>query len=188
MSPLRKPREGHRNQSVTLKAPQQCAASPHLAPLSPPSQAVNRACDRANLVEPSTSRPRAQTDGALLPSSVPAAQPCSDTGPRVARAGARRRQSCRRRGGESRRTAATPSHCVRITARTPSSASAAGLSATRCPPIERLAQERERLHPLPAEPFTAAFGVTRGVGDNMARPGKIRRLDEMRSMQAGFGS
>ena len=23
-------------------------------------------------------------------------------------------------------------------------------SATRCPPIERLAQERERLHPLPA--------------------------------------
>jgi hypothetical protein len=36
--------------------------------------------------------------------------------------------------------------------------------ATRCPPIERLAQERERLHPLPAEPFTAVFGVTRGVG------------------------
>jgi transposase len=39
--------------------------------------------------------------------------------------------------------------------------------ATRCPPIERLAQERERLHPLPAEPFTAAFGVTRGVGANL---------------------
>src|SRR6267378_7097419 len=39
--------------------------------------------------------------------------------------------------------------------------------ATRCPPIERLAQEQERLHPLPAEPFTAAFGVTRGVGENV---------------------
>jgi transposase len=39
--------------------------------------------------------------------------------------------------------------------------------ATRCPPVERLAQERERLHPLPAEPFTAAFGVTRGVGENV---------------------
>ena len=38
-------------------------------------------------------------------------------------------------------------------------------SVTRCPPIERLAQERERLHPLPAEPYTAAFGVTRGVGE-----------------------
>src|SRR5215471_8177112 len=36
--------------------------------------------------------------------------------------------------------------------------------ATRCPPIERLAQERERLHPLPVEPYTAAFGVTRSVG------------------------
>ena len=36
--------------------------------------------------------------------------------------------------------------------------------ATRQPPVERLAQERERLHPLPAEPFTAAFGVTRSVG------------------------
>jgi transposase len=40
-------------------------------------------------------------------------------------------------------------------------------SATRCPPIERLAQERERLHPLPAEPFTAVFGVTRGVGNKL---------------------
>jgi transposase len=39
--------------------------------------------------------------------------------------------------------------------------------ATRCPPTERLAQERERLHPLPAEPFTAMFGVTRGVGANV---------------------
>lgn len=36
--------------------------------------------------------------------------------------------------------------------------------ATHCAPIERLAQERERLHPLPAEPFTAVFGVTRSVG------------------------
>ncbi|HEY0581733.1 MAG TPA: IS21 family transposase [Chloroflexota bacterium] len=38
---------------------------------------------------------------------------------------------------------------------------------TCCPPIERLAQERERLHPLPAEPYTAAFGVTRSVGANV---------------------
>jgi transposase len=38
---------------------------------------------------------------------------------------------------------------------------------TRCPPIERLAQERERLHPLPAKPFTTVFGVTRGVGKNL---------------------
>ncbi|MBV9354784.1 MAG: hypothetical protein JO023_04590 [Chloroflexi bacterium] len=37
--------------------------------------------------------------------------------------------------------------------------------ATRCPPIERLAQERERLHPLPTAPFTAAFGISRSVGD-----------------------
>src|SRR6266851_4276285 len=37
--------------------------------------------------------------------------------------------------------------------------------ATRCPPIERLAQQRERLHPLPAQPYTAAFGVGRKVGE-----------------------
>lgn len=36
--------------------------------------------------------------------------------------------------------------------------------ATRCPPIERLAQEHERLHPLPTEPFTAAFGGNAGRG------------------------
>jgi len=36
---------------------------------------------------------------------------------------------------------------------------------TRCPPIERLAQERERLHPLPAQPYTAVFGVGRKVGE-----------------------
>jgi hypothetical protein len=28
-------------------------------------------------------------------------------------------------------------------------------------------QEQERLHPLPAEPFTAAFGVTRSVGETL---------------------
>src|SRR5258708_6182589 len=39
--------------------------------------------------------------------------------------------------------------------------------ATRCPPLERLAQERERLHPLPATPFTTVFGVTRGVGKDV---------------------
>jgi hypothetical protein len=41
-------------------------------------------------------------------------------------------------------------------------------SATRCPPVERLAHERERLHPLPAEPYTAAFGVTREVGKQLS--------------------
>src|SRR5436190_2281726 len=39
--------------------------------------------------------------------------------------------------------------------------------ATHCPPIERLAQERERLHALPDTPFTTVFGVTRGVGKNL---------------------
>src|ERR1043166_4467621 len=37
--------------------------------------------------------------------------------------------------------------------------------ATRGPPIQRLAHERERLHPLPAQPYTAAFGITRKVGE-----------------------
>jgi transposase len=41
-------------------------------------------------------------------------------------------------------------------------------SVTRCPPIERLAHERERLHPLPVEPYTAAFGVTRSVGKKLS--------------------
>jgi hypothetical protein len=41
-------------------------------------------------------------------------------------------------------------------------------SVTRCPPIERLTQERERLHPLPVEPYTAAFGVTRSVGKKLS--------------------
>ena len=39
--------------------------------------------------------------------------------------------------------------------------------ATRQAPIERLAQEQQHLHSLPAEPFTAAFGVTRGVGETL---------------------
>ena len=37
---------------------------------------------------------------------------------------------------------------------------------TRRAPVEMLTQERARLHPLPATPFTAAFGVTRTVADN----------------------
>src|SRR5262252_1446895 len=41
-------------------------------------------------------------------------------------------------------------------------------SVTRCPPIERLVHERERLHPLPVEPYTAAFGVTRSVGKKLS--------------------
>jgi transposase len=36
--------------------------------------------------------------------------------------------------------------------------------ATRCPPSERLAAEQARLHPLPAQSYTAVFGVTRTVG------------------------
>jgi transposase len=35
--------------------------------------------------------------------------------------------------------------------------------ATRRKPVERLAEERQRLHPLPKRPFTAAFGTTRRV-------------------------
>jgi hypothetical protein len=34
---------------------------------------------------------------------------------------------------------------------------------TRRAPVEMLAEERARLHPLPGQPFTAAFGVTRTV-------------------------
>jgi transposase len=34
---------------------------------------------------------------------------------------------------------------------------------TRRPPVEMLAEERARLHPLPTAPFTAAFGTTRRV-------------------------
>ncbi len=36
---------------------------------------------------------------------------------------------------------------------------------TRRPPIELLAEERQRLHPVPDEPFTVAFGLTRVVDD-----------------------
>jgi len=36
---------------------------------------------------------------------------------------------------------------------------------TRRPPAEMLAEERARLHPVPAAPFTAALGVTRTVDD-----------------------
>jgi hypothetical protein len=35
---------------------------------------------------------------------------------------------------------------------------------TRRPPVELLAEERARLHPLPAAPYTLAFGATRTVG------------------------
>ena len=34
---------------------------------------------------------------------------------------------------------------------------------TRRPPVEMLAEERTRLHPLPTQPFTVAFGTTRRV-------------------------
>jgi transposase len=34
---------------------------------------------------------------------------------------------------------------------------------TRRRPVERLAEEQQRLHPLPLQPFTAAFGTTRRV-------------------------
>ncbi len=36
---------------------------------------------------------------------------------------------------------------------------------TRRLPVELLADERQRLHPVPAEPYTVAFGVTRMVDD-----------------------
>jgi hypothetical protein len=37
---------------------------------------------------------------------------------------------------------------------------------TRRAPVEMLAEEQAHLHPLPAHPYTAAFGVTRTVGVN----------------------
>ena len=37
---------------------------------------------------------------------------------------------------------------------------------TRRPPVEMLAQERARLHPVPMVPHTVAFGTTRVVPDN----------------------
>lgn len=39
--------------------------------------------------------------------------------------------------------------------------------ATRCIPAERLVEERRHLHPLPAQPYTAAFGTTRTVGRSL---------------------
>ncbi|MFF3788400.1 IS21 family transposase, partial [Streptomyces sp. NPDC001933] len=36
-------------------------------------------------------------------------------------------------------------------------------SSTRRRPVERLAEELQRLHPLPKSPFTAVFGTTRRV-------------------------
>lgn len=39
---------------------------------------------------------------------------------------------------------------------------------TRRPPIEMLAEEASRLHPLPPTPYTVAFGVTRTVGSTTA--------------------
>ncbi len=39
---------------------------------------------------------------------------------------------------------------------------------TRRAPAEMLAEERARLHPLPADPYTVAFGVTRTVGRTTA--------------------
>jgi hypothetical protein len=39
---------------------------------------------------------------------------------------------------------------------------------TRRPPVELLAEERARLHPLPAAPFTALLGQTRRVGTTTA--------------------
>ena len=39
---------------------------------------------------------------------------------------------------------------------------------TRRPPVEMLEEERRRLHPLPAQPYTMAFGVTRTVGETTA--------------------
>lgn len=51
--------------------------------------------------------------------------------------------------------AACRSFCAEVNARTH--------RATRRKPAERLAEERQRLHPLPRRPFTAAFGTTRRV-------------------------
>jgi len=39
--------------------------------------------------------------------------------------------------------------------------------ATKRAPAEMLAEEASRLHPLPDTPYTAAFGVTRRVGENL---------------------
>ena len=46
---------------------------------------------------------------------------------------------------------------------------------TRRPPVELLAEERRRLHPVPVEPYTVAFGLTRVVDDeSTVRHGSAR--------------
>ena len=46
---------------------------------------------------------------------------------------------------------------------------------TRRPPVELLADERRRLHPVPAEPYTVAFGLTRVVDEeSTVRHGSAR--------------
>ena len=46
---------------------------------------------------------------------------------------------------------------------------------TRRPPLELLADERRRLHPVPVEPYTVAFGLTRVVDDeSTVRHGSAR--------------
>ena len=46
---------------------------------------------------------------------------------------------------------------------------------TRRPPLELLADERRRLHPVPAEPYTVAFGLTRVVDEeSTVRHGSAR--------------
>ncbi|MGV9324118.1 IS21 family transposase [Streptosporangium sandarakinum] len=47
---------------------------------------------------------------------------------------------------------------------------------TRRTPLEMLAEERFRLHPIPAQPYTAAFGTTRRVHDKDA----TIRVDQVR--------
>ena len=42
---------------------------------------------------------------------------------------------------------------------------------TRRAPTEMLAEERSRLHPVPAHPHTVAFGLTRTVPASMRSPG-----------------
>src|SRR5581483_8551814 len=59
-------------------------------------------------------------------------------------------------GGWAELAAACDAWCAEVNARPH--------RATRRAPAERLAEERRHLHPLPARPFTAAFGVTRTVG------------------------
>jgi transposase len=45
---------------------------------------------------------------------------------------------------------------------------------TRRPPVELLAEERRRLHPVPVEPYTVAFGLTRVDEESTVRFGSAR--------------